>query len=99
MRFGAQAVAEEFIHESELDMWLHGAKQGEPEAYYNLGLLYSNGQGVSLDYIAAHKWFNLAAMRGSEDARACRAQLAQDMSQADIAEAQRQAREWLVSLQ
>ena len=40
------------------------AKQGRAEALYNLGLAYSTGQGVAQDIVAAHKWFNLAAMRG-----------------------------------
>jgi len=65
------------------------------DALYNLGLLYSTGQGVSLDYVQAHKWFNLAAMRGNESARHCRAELAREMTPEEIAAAQREAREWL----
>ena len=45
------------------------AKQGRADALYNLGLAYSTGQGVTVDYIAAHKWFNLAAMKGSDLAK------------------------------
>jgi hypothetical protein len=71
------------------------ARAGRSEALYNLGLAYSTGQGVSVDYVAAHKWFNLAAMRGIEDARSWRSQLAREMSAGQIAEAQRLAREWL----
>jgi len=82
---------------SDLEVCRAGAQQGSPEALYALGLVYSTGQGVPLDYVEAHKWFNLAAMRGNEEARACRAQLAQDMTAVEIAEAQRQAREWLLS--
>jgi hypothetical protein len=73
------------------------ARKGQSEALYNLGLAYSTGQGVSVDYVAAHKWFNLAAMRGVDEARAWRAQLSREMSAGQIAEAQRQAREWLVA--
>jgi TPR repeat protein len=75
--------------------WLSAAREGRVEALYNLGLLYSTGQGVKADLVEAHKWFNLAAMRGNEDARACRASLAQEMRPEEIAEAQRQARQWL----
>jgi len=73
------------------------AKSGRPDAMYNLGLAYSTGQGVGVDYIAAHKWFNLAAMKGVDEARSWRAQLSREMSAGQIAEAQRQAREWLAS--
>jgi len=50
---------------------------------------------VGVDYVAAHKWFNLAAMRGVDEAKRWRATMASEMSTAQIAEAQRQAREWL----
>jgi uncharacterized protein len=71
------------------------AKQGRADALYNLGLAYSTGQGVDVDYIAAHKWFNLAAMKGSELAKSWRAQISREMNSNQIAEAQRLAREWL----
>lgn len=67
------------------------------EALYDLGMLYSTGQGVSLDYIEAHKWFNLAALRGNEAARDWRGEISRQMSTDQIAEAQRLAREWLDS--
>jgi TPR repeat protein len=73
------------------------ARCGRAEALYNLGLAYSTGQGVGVDYIAAHKWFNLAAMKGVDEARTWRAQLSREMSSNEIAEAQRQARAWLVT--
>jgi TPR repeat protein len=72
------------------------AGKGRVEALYNLGLAYSTGQGVGVDYVAAHKWFNLAAMKGVNEARTWRAQLSREMSSGQIAEAQRQAREWLL---
>lgn len=71
------------------------AKSGKPDALYQLGLCYSTGQGVELDLIRAHKYFNLAAMKGVSEARLWRAELAQQMSSNDIAEAQRLARLWL----
>ena len=72
------------------------ARKGRIDALYNLGLAYSTGQGVSVDFVAAHKWFNLAAMKGVNEARGWRAQISEEMSAAQIAEAQRQAREWLL---
>ena len=80
-----------------LTQYENDARNGRPDALYNLGLAYSTGQGVSVDYVAAHKWFNLAAMRGSEIAKSWRAQISAEMNAGQIAEAQRQAREFLSS--
>lgn len=66
----------------------------DTEALFLLGVQYCTGRNVAMDRIVAHKWFNLAAMRGDVRAREWRAELAQEMSAAEIAEAQRQAREW-----
>ena len=68
---------------------------GTPDALFELGLMYCAGRDVQLDLVSAHKWFNLAALRGNEDARRYRMEIAHDMSRVEIAEAQRQAREWL----
>ncbi|RAK50983.1 sel1 repeat family protein [Phenylobacterium deserti] len=63
---------------------------------FRLGLLYSTGQGgAPLDYVSAHMLFNLAAMRGSVEAKIYRKELAHEMASDDVAEAQRQARAWL----
>lgn len=82
-------------HHSHLKMRLRDAEAGRPEALYDLGLRYSTGQGVDQNLIEAHKWFNLAALRGMRRAQVDRRELARDMTEAEIAEAQRQAREWL----
>ncbi len=73
------------------------AELGDADAQYELGLAYSTGDGVPVDLIEAHKWFNLAAMAGDEAAKSWRHELASDMSRQEIAEAQRQAREWIAS--
>ena len=78
-----------------LTQFENDAKKGRADALYNLGLAYSTGQGVGVDFIAAHKWFNLAAVRGVEEAKSWRAQISREMDTSQIAEAQRQAREWL----
>ena len=63
---------------------------------FRLGLLYSTGQGgAALDYVSAHMLFNLAAMRGSLEAKIYRKEISQEMDSSDVAEAQRAAREWL----
>lgn len=66
------------------------------EDLYRLGLEASvENESGRLDLIAAHKWFNLAAMLGNPEARAYRAELAREMTPDEIAEAQRLAREFL----
>jgi TPR repeat protein len=75
---------------------LADAARGDPRAYFDLGIAYSSGSaGVEVDLIQAHKWFNLAALNGSERGQQCRAEIAEDMTAREIAEAQRQARAWL----
>jgi len=70
---------------------------GTPDALFEMGLMYCAGRDVELDLVNAHKWFNLAAMRGNEDAKRYRMEIAHEMSRAEIAEAQRRAREWLAT--
>jgi TPR repeat protein len=80
---------------SDRDLIECAAQGGTPDALFELGLMYCNGQDVETDYVTAHKWFNLAAMRGNDDAKRYRLELAREMSKAEIARAQRLAREWL----
>ena len=49
-----------------------GAQTGAPDALFELGMLYATGRDVAADLVVAHKWFNLAAARGNEDARSYR---------------------------
>lgn len=83
-----------------IDMKCDGLPLPAPDAtgdeLFHMGMLYSTGQGgAPLDYVAAHMLFNLAAMRGSAEAKVYRKELAGEMEQGDVAEAQRQARQWL----
>jgi hypothetical protein len=66
------------------------------EDMYRLGLEASveSGEGA-INLVTAHKWFNLAAMMGNVEARRYRAELAREMTPDEVAEAQRQAREYL----
>ena len=76
--------------------YLADAARGDVAALFNLGVAYSTGSnGVTCDFIEAHKWFNLAAARGHEEAAWCRADIADEMTAREIAEAQRRARGWL----
>ncbi|HSM19391.1 MAG TPA: hypothetical protein VK844_03350 [Hyphomicrobiales bacterium] len=65
------------------------------DAFLQLGMAYSTGREGAADLISAHKWFNLAAARGNREALRYRQEIAAEMSEAQIAEAQRAAREWL----
>ncbi len=72
------------------------AAQGDIEATYTLGVAFSTGShGVDCDLIEAHKWFNLAAVKGHSEAQMCRADISDEMTAREIAEAQRRAREWI----
>jgi uncharacterized protein len=65
------------------------------DTFFELGMMYSVGRSVPIDYVTAHKWFNLAAIRGNADAARLRRELAEQMSEAEVAQAQRAARAWL----
>ncbi|MGQ0486237.1 MAG: SEL1-like repeat protein [Hyphomicrobiales bacterium] len=65
------------------------------DALFELGMMYCIGRGARQDYVTAHKWFNLAALKGSDAARQYRGELAREMTAAQVAEAQRLARDWL----
>ncbi len=81
-------------------IWLRtAAEKGYAPAQYNLGVMYHTGQGVPQDYVQAHMWYNLAAAglppgEGRDSAAKNRDIVAKLMTPAQLAEAQRLAREW-----
>jgi uncharacterized protein len=81
---------------------VHGGSVGasignSPEVFFELGIKYACGREVPADLVVAHKWFNLAALRGNAAARDYRAEIARDMSRAQVATAQKLAREYLAN--
>jgi TPR repeat protein len=71
------------------------ADQGQKNAQAYLGLLYEWGEGVPQDYVQAYMWLNLAASHERmADAVEHRDKVASKMTPAQIAEAQKLAREW-----
>ncbi len=66
-----------------------------PEAMFALGMECSIGGDVPADLVSAHKWFNLAAMKGNQDAVRLRREIAAQMSNAEIGAAQRAARDFI----
>jgi TPR repeat protein len=71
------------------------AREDAASLLFQVGMRYVNGDAV--DLIAAHKWFNLAAMRGNPEAARLRREIAGEMSPEEIAAAQRAARDWLTT--
>ena len=94
--FAAVSIAGASAEDLLVANCLAAAAAGDPAAYFDLGVAYSTGgHGIACDLIEAHKWFNLAAVAGHEEAQMCRADIAEEMTAREIAEAQRRAREWL----
>ena len=71
------------------------AEPADAEGCFGRGMIYSAGAGVPVDLIEAHKWFNIAAMRGHGDGARLRREIAELMSDSEIGRAQRAARDWL----
>lgn len=81
-----------FLMESRLA----DAARGNADACFDLGISFQTGTaGARIDLIEAHKWFNLAAVHGLAAGHDARAEVSEDMTAREIAEAQRQARAWL----
>jgi uncharacterized protein len=72
-----------------------GEGAASADMLFELGIMYSVGRDVPVDLVAAHKWFNLAAMKGNAEAVQQRREIADQMSDREIAAAQRAARDWL----
>ncbi len=70
------------------------AEQGHTKAQFKLGAMYFMGRGVPQDDVLAHMWLNLSAAPGNELAGTVRDKLAQRMPPAQLAKAERLAREW-----
>jgi TPR repeat protein len=65
------------------------------DTLFELGMMYASGRSVPADLVTAHKWFNLAAMKGSAEAIRLRREVAGEMTDSEIGQAQRAARDWL----
>lgn len=60
-----------------------------------LGLKYAIGRDCEIDVVEAHKWLNIAAIRGNQKAARMRNQVAATMSKSELAAALRGARDWM----
>ena len=69
----------------------------QADILFELGVMYATGRDCETDVIAAHKWFNIAAIKGSLRAAERRSELSSAMSKGEIAQALRDAREWMTT--
>jgi uncharacterized protein len=67
----------------------------QADILFELGMMYATGRDCETDVVAAHKWFNIAAIKGSARAAELRSELSATMSKIEIARALREAREWM----
>jgi TPR repeat protein len=68
-----------------------------PDALFERGMYWASGRSGVVNLVAAHKWFNLAAVKGHAAASAMRREVAELMNEIEIASAQREARAWLTA--
>ena len=98
MRLAGAYYKGEGVHQDygEAVKWYQkAAEQGDSGSQYRLGVMYENGEGVAQDYVASYIWYHLASQAHEfESARKHRNRVAEKMTPAQLAEAQRLAREW-----
>jgi len=97
MYFNGQGVRQDYTRAAA--WYREAADQGNAGAQFKLGEMYADAKGVPQDYVFAHMWFNLAAARTEIPLVRLflakkRDEVAAKMTPAQIAEAQRLAREW-----
>ncbi len=91
--YAGQGIPQDY---AEAGKWFRlAAEQGYDGAQSLLGVMYAKGQGVPQDWVQAHMWLNLAAAQGDEKFPKVRGKVTSIMTPAEIAEAQRLAKEWL----
>jgi uncharacterized protein len=90
-----QGVSQDYVE--ALKWYRLAADQGDANAQANLGVMRENGWGVPQDFIVAHMWYNLSAGNGYEFGRIRRDSIAESMTDASVAEAQRRARVCMAS--
>jgi len=87
------------LDRAQAAMWyLNAAEHGDAVCQFRLGLMYARGDGVRSNYVEAYRWFTLARAglpAGDADkAVTNRNAMIAVMTPAQIAEAQKLAREW-----
>jgi TPR repeat protein len=67
----------------------------QPDDLYRAGLAFATGTGTEINLIEAHKWFNLAAVRGHEEAKTQRQEMADMLTTDEVKLALQAARDWM----
>lgn len=90
-------IAQELAHDATEEAGIPlPTPEMDGDDLFRLGLMYSTGQGgCPVDRVSAHMIFNLAAMKGSIEARVYRREMSGEMDREEISEAQRAARRWI----
>ena len=57
----------------------------QADILFELGMMYATGRDCDADIVTAHKWFNIAAIKGSDRAAQVRAELSASMSKPAMA--------------
>jgi uncharacterized protein len=86
-----------FQGQIDLDSAMQVAATAIPDVLFERGLYWASGRSGVVNLVAAHKWFNLAALKGRTGAIALRREVAELMSDIEIAAAQREARAWMTA--
>jgi len=86
-----------FQGQIDLDMAIPVEASAIPDVLFERGLYWASGRSGVVNLVAAHKWFNLAALKGRADALPLRREVAEMMSEIEIAMAQREARAWMTA--
>ena len=86
-----------FQGQIDLDTAVPVEASAVPDVLFERGLYWASGRSGVVNLIAAHKWFNLAALKGRMDAMPLRREVAEMMSEIEIAMAQREARAWMTA--
>jgi uncharacterized protein len=81
----------------DLDLAMPVEASAIRDVLFERGLYWASGRSGVVNLVAAHKWFNLAALKGRADAILMRREVAELMSVAEIATAQREARDWMTA--
>jgi len=81
----------------DLDLATPGEASAIPDVLFERGLYWASGRSGVVNLVAAHKWFNLAALKGRANAIQLRREVAEMMSECEIATAQREARTWMTA--
>jgi uncharacterized protein len=97
---GRQKIKQEnrmFQGQIDLDAATPVEASAIPDVLFERGLYWASGRSGVVNLVAAHKWFNLAALKGRADAIPLRREVAEMMSEVEIASAQREARAWITA--